>query len=321
MRRRSIFRGALILALLALTGCRQNATVTITFGGDVMLGRDGIALFTGADPWGEAKLTLDALQEQESIFMVNLESPLIFEDTSIDTTGGYNLCAPADQASILRSGGVDLASAVNNHILDCGEESAVETRRILTDAGIQPMVSAYEPVYFEQQGEQFAVIAAEDITAVVDINALTHAIQTARDRDAFVIVSMHWGNEYQAGANQRQHQLAQAIADAGANILWGHHPHVLQKMEWVHSTIDAHRMLAIYSLGNLLSDQGMTDDVRETALVSVSIRAGEITGVSIQPWVMDVRERRLRFPDPDENQKIVERLGANSLQDDKVVFP
>jgi poly-gamma-glutamate capsule biosynthesis protein CapA/YwtB (metallophosphatase superfamily) len=321
MKRRLFFRGALILALLVSNGCQHNAMVTITFGGDVILGREGTALFGENDPWGEAKIFLDKLQKRNTIFMVNLESSMILDNTYINATSGYNLCAPAELVATLNRGGVDLASAINNHSQDCGEVGAAETRNILTDAGIQPVESAYEPVYFEQQGEQFAVIAADDVTDSVDLEALTRAIQTARDRDAFVIVSMHWGNEYHAGVDQRQLQLAQVLADAGTDILWGHHPHVLQKMDWVQSTADAHRMLVMYSLGNLLSDQGMTDDVRETALVSVSIRGGKITGISIQPWVMDMREKGLRFATSDEQQKIIMRLDADSLQDVKVVFP
>ena len=93
----------------------------------------------------------------------------------------------------------------------------------------------------------------------------------------FVVVSTHWGNEYQAGPDDRQQILAQAWVDAGADVIWGHHPHVLQRMEWITSNEDNHEALVMYSLGNLLADQFMLQDAQRSALSQGEMKNGRIS--------------------------------------------
>jgi poly-gamma-glutamate synthesis protein (capsule biosynthesis protein) len=68
------------------------------------------------------------------------------------------------------------------------------------------------------------------------------------------VVSVHFGNEYQREPNDPQKQLVKELANAGANIILGHHPHVLQPTEWVERD-DGQKTFVIYSLGNFLSGQ------------------------------------------------------------------
>ena len=69
-----------------------------------------------------------------------------------------------------------------------------------------------------------------------------------------VLVNVHWGSEYTTTPSQDQRNLAKKMADWGANVIIGHHPHVLQPVEWI-ETGDGTRTLVAYSLGNFISQQ------------------------------------------------------------------
>jgi poly-gamma-glutamate synthesis protein (capsule biosynthesis protein) len=310
-----LLRGTLsLMAFLALTSCQKPSQAVITFGGDVMLARDGSPLFSGEDPWGNAGSYLSEINEQnpEANLLVNLESPL---STGQPTPSGqeYNLCADAGQVSTLVAGGVDFVSLANNHQDDCGANGPAITQEILDSASIHSAGGDYQPAYFTADGNRVGVIAAEDVNQPVDRELLMQSIRDAQADCSFVIVSIHWGNEYQAGASERQIELAQEIADAGADVIWGHHPHVLQPMAWLESSQGAHRTLVMYSLGNLLTDQGMNADVTESALVSLTIKAGEITGIEVFPLKMDPIGRVLYRANAGESSKILDRLQVSLL--------
>jgi poly-gamma-glutamate synthesis protein (capsule biosynthesis protein) len=314
--------GALILALLTAQGCQKEPSVTITFGGDVMLARNGVALFERADPWGDVDKYLEVLRSKDSqlLFLVNLESPLSV-DVSEDGANTYDLCADSSQALVLKSVQIDMVSLVNNHSFDCAPDGMARSIRILTDNSIGFVGDIFSPTFVVINGVKVGVIAAEDVAAPVDQQGLLSAIRDVRKQCDFLIVSMHWGMEYQAGISERQEAMAQAIADAGADVLWGHHPHVLQKMEWISAASGEHRMLAIYSMGNLLSDQGMNKDTQETALISVIVKDEKITQIQIQPFVMDVYRMELRYADVEEAQDVLDRLKVDQLSGVELVIP
>lgn len=321
MKRRYVLWGALLLALLTMNGCLRSSAVLITFGGDVMLARNGIALFARSDPWGDAGTYLNDLQVKnpQAMFLVNLESPFS-ENFPVANSIGYNLCSDAAQIAILKSAHVDMVSLVNNHNLDCAADGLAQTVRILEKNSISFAGAGYSPTITDMDGMRVGVIAVEDVTAPVDQQKLISAIREARKQCDFLLVSMHWGNEYQAGVREDQQEMAQSIADAGADVLWGHHPHVLQKMEWLQSTSGDHRMLAIYSLGNLLSDQGMSKDTQSTALISLKVENGRITQIQVHPFVMDVYEMKLRDADADESREILDRLNVGQLSGVELVL-
>lgn len=321
MKRRFVLWGALFLALLTMNGCLSSSTTVITFGGDVMLARNGTALFAGSDPWGDVGRYLNDLRSQnpQTMFLVNLESPLS-ENVTATKAMGYYLCSDAAQVSILTSAHVEMVSLVNNHNLDCAADGMARTGRILGENSIAFADEGYRPTFTDTNGMRVGLIAVEDVTAPVDQQKLVSAIQDARQQCDFLIVSMHWGNEYQAGVREDQRELAQSIADAGADVLWGHHPHVLQKMEWLQGASSSHRMLVIYSLGNLLSDQGMNKDTQQTALISIKVVNGRITQITVHPFVMDVYEMKLRDADTDESREILDRLKVGQLNGVKLVL-
>ena len=95
--------------------------------------------------------------------------------------------------------------------------------------------------------------------------------------------------EYQSGATLEQKQVAAALAEAGAALIWGQHPHVLQRAEW----INHHKTLVLYSLGNALFDQGGLASTRQSALALVTLDKSGVTEMRAIPFIIDVPGSRL----------------------------
>ena len=111
----------LIILPAFLAGCQgENTTVRLAFMGDMMAGR-GVTLSNDSLEY------LAAALESADLALANLESPLTSEPPA--TTGGYNLCASADNAGVLAKSGLDMLSIVNNHSLDCGVQGNLDTLR------------------------------------------------------------------------------------------------------------------------------------------------------------------------------------------------
>lgn len=300
--------GVLLLTLLQGTGLSEPI-VTITLGGDVILGRDGQAIFV-EDPWGNLAQEQSALDGSQNWFLVNLESPLGSLAESRAASNGYNLCAPLDEAENLKIGGVDLVSTANNHHEDCDDPA--DPYRELKDF---PLVLEGQSVVLESAGGTITILAAEAVSKPLDMAALLAAVAEIRGKTDVLIVSLHWGVEYAGEPTPLQRDHARQLAEAGVDVLWGHHPHVLQPAEWVDSEDGSHRMLALYSLGNLLTDQTMTYETRHSALVQLQFKRGEISQLSFQPLVLvhDDGGLVLASPGEEEINQISKRLGWAEL--------
>ena len=95
--------------------------------------------------------------------------------------------------------------------------------------------------------------ATEPWVRPLDLEPALQAVREARGRAEVVVVSVHWGNEYQHLPTKRQRDIARALVGAGCDLLLGHHPHVLQPVEVVEA--EGRKALVAYSLGNFISNQ------------------------------------------------------------------
>ncbi len=308
---RFVLGGVILLSLLQ-AGCQAEPTLTLTLGGDVILGRDGEAIFTH-DPWGEIAPAETFTDSSQNLFMVNLESPLGSSTGSqFGSKEGYNLCAPSEAAAILKLGGVDLVSVANNHRFDC-EENADLSQAM---PGIS-YASEGHPIFLETPAGRVAIFAADAVSKPLDMATLLATVTEIRAEVDLLIVSLHWGVEYAGEPTPLQREQAKQLANAAVDVLWGHHPHVLQPAEWVDSEDGKHRMLALYSLGNLLSDQMMTFETRHSTLIQLQFKGGKINQLSLQSLVLTQKDGRLVLAYPDEAavKQISNRLGWEDLLD------
>jgi hypothetical protein len=320
-----IGQGALFVALLVLAGCTPHAaTASLLLGGDVILYRGGDALFSDTSidgsPWGDVlRIRTD---EPSSLFAVNLESPFGLIAGGVNTGNlDMNLCADDSAVTLLQQAELNLATYTNNHARDCGDTKSAHTQQVLEDAGISSQGEESDVLYLPVGEQTVAFISLNDYDGNYELDAIEELLGSARRESDLVVVSVHWGSEYQGGPTRHQEQLAGVLVDAGADLVWGHHPHVLQRMEWVPSTVDGHTALVMYSLGNLLSDQWMLPDALRTTLVKIEFEKHQVKAVSVIPLVMDFETGSLSVVrDQVTLQWFNERLGLDELENIDVII-
>lgn len=249
-----------------------------------MLGRDVATALDG--DWPAAFADVHPWLAEADLAFANLESPL----TSAPFAGGrFDLRAPPQAVNALTAAEFDLVSLANNHALDGGETGLAETLAILRRAGIAPLVDLRA-----QRFGRIAVLAFFDTGQALDTSPITQAAAQAD----FVVVSMHWGAEYYL-VTERQQALAHELVAAGADLVIGHGPHVLQPVERVGGALVA------YSLGNFLFDQPFSD-TRQGAILRITLDRGSITLVQAIPTV--TRRGRVHLASGDEAAAILDRL-------------
>jgi len=225
---------------------------------------------------------------EADLAFANLESPL----TTAPFAGGrFDLRAPPEAVVALTHAGFDVVSMANNHALDGRTAGLKETRNTLEKAGILALTEATVHYRFH---DRVALVAYCDTGRPWDLTPVGQA--TARAD--MVVVSVHWGVEYH-GVTAHQRALARELAAAGADLIIGHGPHVLQPVEQVDGTWVA------YSLGNFLFDQPF-EDTRQGAILRITLDRGSIVDVQAVPTVM--RHGHVQLATGDKATTILNRL-------------
>jgi poly-gamma-glutamate synthesis protein (capsule biosynthesis protein) len=231
----------------------------------------------------------------------NLETP-IAPDAARDVRQ-FLFNAPAEAALALRDAGIDLVAVANNHAFDQGRAGFEETLRRLEAAGLRalgagPPGSEAGPVRIEVGGLSIAFLSYayafnQDgngcppaapperclrASLLVRDRAVEEVRAAAAGADA-VVVSLHWGVEYAQQPRAEDVEYAHRLADAGALLVLGHHPHVLQPIE-LYPRADGRVAVIAYSLGNFISNQerrfvhdvtGALGAARDGALLRVAL--------------------------------------------------
>jgi gamma-polyglutamate biosynthesis protein CapA len=260
-RARCVLVAAFAAALLSSSIFEPVATIALL--GDVMLGR-GVALAHENGGWEQTLQSLDPILRSADVSLANLESPIDCGSTA--SADPRLLVAPSESIAALTSAGLDIVSVANNHAMDGGERGAQCTREITSRHGISVLDSASD-LLFSIHGIHLAFLAVDftDTVSSLATETLTNRVRDLRREGNLVVVSLHWGMEYQSGSDDLQKSVARTLAGAGANILWGHHPHVVQKTDWIGDT------LVFFSLGNAVFDQWQPATAREGELAWVEV--------------------------------------------------
>ena len=171
----------------------------------------------------------------------------------------YKLIIPPGALENLHATGFDLLSLANNHSLDAGIAGLQETISGLKASGIEPLGVSPAPTIHDAGSFRIAFLALNLIPGgiVSDIVAAQEMVQDAREQADVVIVSIHWGLEYHLEPSPAQAQLAKQLSQAGADLVLGHHPHVVQPIEILsrEEGDSQHDTFVAYSLGNFVFDQ------------------------------------------------------------------
>jgi poly-gamma-glutamate synthesis protein (capsule biosynthesis protein) len=324
-----LFRSLLLTTLLLLYILLLNTfiqgkhpdTVTLAFLGDILIGRD-VALHHQDGDWSRTFLAISPPLREADVAFGNLESPICITDSCVQKLNNLNqsvilrsnldinLCAVSPGIPMLKDAGVDFLSLVNNHKSDCDiyeRVSAEEHLNFWKRSNITPLVQDDQPVYLMVNDISFSIFALNDVTNPITLEDIRQQVIIADAKSDFVIVSIHWGQEYQAEPSKRQRNIAHILAQSGADIIWGHHPHVLQTTEWIYSNKKSPSFVA-YSLGNALFDQVAPADTRESALLLVTFDHDSIANVDAVPFVIDSFLGSVSLTSEKISEKIINRL-------------
>lgn len=181
--------------------------------------------------------------QEDDLTLANLESVIGENGTGASKT--FIFRGPKEYTQILTSGSVEAVTIANNHAKDYGTKGYEGTKENLTEAGIAYVEDYSTMIYTTQRGLVVGVCAADGSVNAIKTDKVLACIQELKDAGVHVIVcAFHWGNEGQYRPTDAQKELGKAAIDAGADIVWGNHPHVLQPIEAYNGGI------IFYSLGN-----------------------------------------------------------------------
>jgi poly-gamma-glutamate synthesis protein (capsule biosynthesis protein) len=215
---------------------------------------------------------------------VNLETPVAPKHTR--GTKAFLFDAPVELPEALKASGIKIVSFANNHVMDQGWAGFAESREQLKEAGLEfagtsdNAATAWQPViteangikvgwlgmtrwlngnrnpekddqphvnFFPYPGESNGAPGADEATVL-------KAVQAARAQCDLLVISMHWGVEYATAPRPEDVDIAHKMMEAGASVIVGSHPHVLQPIE-TYRTQDGRDTVIFYSLGNFLTNQ------------------------------------------------------------------
>ncbi len=275
------------------------ARVLLAAVGDVMLARS-VGTRLDAQGAGVAFAAVSDILAGADIAVANLESAIGISGSPVSK--GYTFRAPPIAAEALSLAGVDLVSLANNHALDYGPDALAETQALLAEHGVLHMGAGpnrtaahalvtimrggltiaflgYVTVPVESGGFDPRVWAATgDAPGVawLDIPTMTEEIKAAARDAGLVVVMLHFGLEWQPEPSPTQREQARAAIDAGASLVIGSHPHVLQEVEAYGGGLIA------YSLGNFVFD-GFWPPANDSAILLVEFTAAGVESHKLVP--------------------------------------
>ena len=285
----------------------------LLFSGDVMLSRavrrEIVAAGDPAFPFRK----IAPLMSAADITFVNLESP--FSDRGPYYETGLIFHALPESIAGLEFARVTIASTANNHARDCGPHGVEYTVGWLRSHQIAPLGTSeseartHEGVVLTRHGVRFGFLGYtfdqsngnwRDIDpriALADPTVLCRDITALRKRSDVVIVSMHHGVEYMPAPSKAQIDFAHAAIDAGAALVIGHHPHVVQPQESYRGA------LIFYSLGNLVFDQYQREATQHGEIVEISFLGRQILAAHLMRVKITPTGPELESPPEDTQTK------------------
>lgn len=253
-------------------GDPSPATARVLAVGDIMIGRHVENLWkqNGEDyPFLGIRDTLLPYD----VVIANLEGPI--PDTHVQTPiMGFSFSFVSSTAKTMKRNGIDIVSLANNHTTNAGDAGFIATRKYLSEASIlffgNPVRETRDAVLAtEINGVPFVFVGFNPTFPNFSLANASLLVKQVRQEfpNHFLVVEPHWGEEYQLVGNALQKQIAHAFIDNGADIVIGHHPHVVQHIERYNGK------LIFYSLGNFIFDQYFSVDVQEGLMVEIVLDA------------------------------------------------
>lgn len=258
------------------------APVTVTAGGDV-IGGFGVSGVVGSMGSGLFRSIAPFFKSSELGF-VNLESPLTYGG---DPQGWKDVVIKGNPAlaPAMAKSGINVVTMANNHAGDMGDSGLLDSFRYCKKAGItvvgagKNLKAAQAGAVLKTDGARAAFLGFSDVLPVgyaatstspgtspgrANINAVKANIRAAAKKADYVFVGWHWNFEYKRAPSYLESSEGKAAIDAGADIVFAHHPHLLDGVQAYHGG------LICYSLGNLVFS-GFAGETAQTVLVKAKV--------------------------------------------------
>lgn len=316
---------------------KTDDTVIIRFGGDTTMSEFfGDALDNyGVDYMWE---DISSLTSKADFSFVNLETSVSKRGASTKPIGFGFRSKPSHLQGFVNAG-IDMVILANNHVLDYGKDAFIDTMDHLAEYDIEYIGAgrdyreASSVKYFDIKGLRLGFFAASSIIPaghwVADTQRggimplrqdyyeeILDIVREAGEKCDYLFVLLHWGTEYVSYPSQSQRDLAHLIVDAGADVIVGTHPHVLQGVEYYNDAI------IFYSIGNFVfyihpdnPDSGLT------GLFEIELCKDSIVSAGIYPVRINRLKANLLCGSDPIHQRIIDNLNERSSIFNTVVDP
>lgn len=200
----------------------------------------------------------------------------------------------------LKKAGFDVFSVANNHSGDWGLRAMIDTWQHIRDAGMVSVgggmtrYEAYAPAFIDVKGVRVGYVAFSQFgkgymaagtstpgIAIISERAVIDGVRAAKEGADIVVVSFHFGDEYEPTQNAYQERMATLAIDTGAHVVVGHHPHVAQPLVFYNGGVIA------YSLGNFVFDQSFSQETMEAPVLTVLVNKTGVLDAYLRTARMD----------------------------------
>ena len=274
------------------TEINQEDTVLL-FGGDVLIKASTESIYKNNGVTGLVSEEILAEMQNADIMMVNHEFQFSTRGEPMEDKQ-FTFQTDPKNVQILLDLGIDIVSLANNHSLDFGQDALQDTFVTLDEAGIlyagagDSKERAEELQVIEVNGKKFGFLAATRVIPVAgwdvrnkqpglfttyDDTRLVERIRESKEECDFLAVYVHWGIEREEYPEEYQNVIAKHCVEAGADVIIGAHPHVLQGIEFIEGKP------IFYSLGNYI----FNNSTPKTMLVKVLIKSDDTVEYSLIP--------------------------------------
>ncbi|MFM1655124.1 CapA family protein [Brevibacillus sp. B_LB10_24] len=279
----------------------EDPAVNLTFVGDVIFSGH-VERMLKENGYDYPYTHVSSLLGQDDYTVANLETPVTKRGVPAQDKD-FVYKSPPEAIPALKAAGVDLVNLANNHSMDQGVEGLLDTFAVLQENEIEYVGAgadidrAYAPVYVERGGIKLAFLGFSRIVpevswyagknkpgvaATYDPARAVQAIRGAKEQADLVIVIAHWGKERVDFPVDYQKELARAYIDAGADLIVGGHPHVLQgfesyKNKWI-----------AYSLGNFIFTRATVPKTWETMVLQAKCTNAGACELKMLPYYAEL---------------------------------
>ena len=306
----SSFDNALALDTIPKEIRLASSSIHIMAGGDLMLDRWVRTMIDrkGIDyPFVEIK----KITKDSDLFISNLEGS--FTTFAPKKLAVDMLSFTFDQRILpaLKTSGFNVFNLANNHTLNFGKKGLEQSKNFITKSGLNYFGDPYNKkdigYVIEKNGYKIALIGYNQFTAN-KTEKVVEEIERLHKQADVVIVMTHWGNEYAMNFNKGQQKLGRLFVDAGADVILGTHPHVIEPIEMYKGRP------IFYSLGNLLFDQDFSKKTKRGLLLDLEVQGRQMR-CKIRP--IDIQKAQIKLTTVAETMSQLAELSKNFVGDEK----